>query len=911
MPSIDETKRRKTVLTKQAKSKIFSPFRVLGNVSNQIPFAVGTLGQTFYIVTSVGRSFQIYDANTLHLLFVSQNQMPCEITSLSAHFHHVYVSYGNKVGIFKRGRLEDEVSFQLEENDCIKGVSVFGDYLVAYSSDSVFVCRKGGNRFATQLHTEFRTSNLDGGIVSIVHPPTFLNKVVVASTTNLKVYNVRTGKHLYTSEDFAQTITALECCPVLDFVAMGFADGTFSLYNIRKGRVVRSVSTGIKSPVTSISFRTDGSPHAVTSHKSGDLFFYDLDRKARIHTLSGAHKEMYGGVSRAHFLNNQAVIVTSGADNQLKEYVFDPSLSEGIVSPPRHLRSRGGHSAPPSSVSFADSHFMLSASKDRSFWSFSLRKDAQSQEMSQRPQKSVKKTAGPTLREKFSEMLCMAHSNARAGEWENVLSAHQDEQFARTWNTHIKRVGRWQLATIDQGMAKSVAISHCGNFGLVGSSLGGIGVYNLQSGTLKRKYTLHKKAVTGLAIDSMNCKMVSVGLDGVVGFYHFSKAQFLGKLQLDAPITQMVYHKGSDLIAAALDDLSVVVIDVVTRKVVRVLYGHSNRITSLDFSPDARWIVSASLDSTLRTWDLPSGGCIDGIVMPSVVTCVKFSPQGDTLATAHVAGVGIALWNNRAQFHPVSTRIVEEADFSRALLPNVSGENAETIIDGAMDENVQDEVGVYTSADTLGPDLVALSLAPRSKFNSLLYLDVIRQRNAPKEAPKKSDHAPFFLDLKGEKVGDQAIVAEDGLKQEESGSVQSESKLRKLDSSAAFESAFTEKLRTAAESEDFTAFLEHLLSLPLSATDLEIRCLNTQPPFDELVAFINALTFGLTSNKNYDLMQAYMAVFLRCHGDVVYHNGDGLVEALEEWDNANKGSGSKMDELVKYCAGVSSFLSTV
>ena len=76
-------KRRKTVqntVTKPPRpSKIFSPFRVLGNVTDSTPFAIGTLGSTFYAVTSVGRSFQIYDLATLHLLFVSQTQTPSKL----------------------------------------------------------------------------------------------------------------------------------------------------------------------------------------------------------------------------------------------------------------------------------------------------------------------------------------------------------------------------------------------------------------------------------------------------------------------------------------------------------------------------------------------------------------------------------------------------------------------------------------------------------------------------------------------------------------------------------------------------------------------------------------------------------------------------------------------------------------
>ena len=87
--SIDLKKRKveEDVRSRGKNSKIFSPFRIIGNVSNGVPFATGTLGSTFYIVTCVGKTFQIYDANTLHLLFVSEKETPSSIVALSAHFH--------------------------------------------------------------------------------------------------------------------------------------------------------------------------------------------------------------------------------------------------------------------------------------------------------------------------------------------------------------------------------------------------------------------------------------------------------------------------------------------------------------------------------------------------------------------------------------------------------------------------------------------------------------------------------------------------------------------------------------------------------------------------------------------------------------------------------------------------------
>lgn len=920
-----EVKRRR--VTSQAKavraSKIFSPFRVIGNVSNDTPFAVGTLGSTFYIVTSVGRSFQIYDANTLHLLFVSQKQTESKINALTAHFHHVYAAYGNKVGIYKRGRLEH--TLEVDEGVTLTKVIVFGDYLVASSHKQLFIFKRAnGLKVATDFYTKLSISELDGEIVNLIHPPTYLNKIVVATTTNVLIFNVHSGKLLYTSETFANQLTTIESAPALDIVALGTAKGEVILYNLKKGRTLRKIELSEDS-ISTISFRTDGFAHLVAGTTNGDLIFHDLERRSRIHIIRNSHKGSFGGVSKAQFLNGQPIVVTNGGDNYLREHVFDPSLSTSntaIVSQPRLLRSRGGHSAPPSSIKFADpnSHYILSASRDRSFWSFSLRKDAQSQELSQRAHKNAdgSRIAGPTIKGKLPEIIDIAIENSREGEWDNVITAHKDEIFARTWDSKNKRIGKHTLATIDRGFAKSVAISQCGNFGLVGSSSGGIGVYNLQSGILRKKYQLHKKAISGIAIDGMNRKMVSAGLDGIVGFYDFSHSKYLGKLQLQAPITSLVYHRSSDLVALALDDLSIVVVDAVTQKVVRVLYGHQNRITSMDFSPDGRWIVSASLDSTIRTWDLPTGGCIDGVKVPNVATGVKFSPLGEFLATTHVSQVGISLWTNRAQFKPVSTRHIDEDEMQQIILPNSSGENGASILEGALEEDGEEEVHTnhYESVEQIDQDLITLSLGPRSKFNTLLNLDLIKQRNKPKEAPKKPENSPFFLQLSGEKVGDDASARE-GVKSSILPSTNNEDLNSigvqlKPGQNIGFESEFTRLLREGSDTGNYSAFLKFLSTASPSVTDLEIKSINTQPPLTEMTHFVEALTQGYKANLDIDLIEAWMNMLLKNHGDVFRNLPvEDLLYALDEWYAAHEEKTDKFDDLVKYCSGVINLLTTV
>ncbi|SCU77654.1 LAMI_0A01882g1_1 [Lachancea mirantina] len=914
-------------------SKIFAPFRVIGKVSNAVPFAVGTLGSTFYIVTSVGKTFQMYDAGNLHLLFISEEETESTITVLASHFHYVYAGFSNKVGIYRRGRLEHLIKL-VDDDATVTNICAFGHFLcISTASNQVHVYGKKeiSDKFATVLHTRFSISSLQGGeIVGLHHLPTYLNKLIVVTKSNLLLYNVRAGKLLFSSNEFADQITTAEPAPVLDVIALGTTSGNFHLFNVRKGRITRTIKT--PSRISCLSFRTDGSPHIAVGSTNGDLIFYDLDRKSRIHVLKNIHRENFGGVVKATFLNGQPIIVTSGNDNQLKEYVFDPSLSQAdsevVVQPPRFLRSRGGHSQPPSYISFADdqSHFLLSASKDRSVWTFSLRKDAQSQELSQRLHKKQGggRIGGSTLKEKFPEVVAMAIENARQGDWENVVTAHNGEAFARTWNSATKRVGRWTLPTSDGGFSKSVAMSACGNFALVGSSNGGIGVYNLQSGIPRKKYRLHTKAVTGIALDGMNRKMVSCGLDCIVGFYDFSQSSFLGKLILSAPITSMVYHRASDLFAMALDDFSVVVVDAVTQRVVRQLWGHTNRITSFDFSPDGRWIVTASLDATMRTWDLPSGGCIDGIKVPAVATNVKFSPNGDLLATTHVSGSGISIWTNRAQFRPVGVRHVEESEFVAIDLPNASTQGGVSALEGALenDDNEAPELfEKYESVAQVNEDLVTLSLGPRSKLNTLINLDIIKQRSKPVEPPKKPEKAPFFLSLSGGAVGDDAVGRErddsasllngtDQMRVDESDAAVFEmQKLKPKDT--AFESEFTRFLRLGSEDTDYCKFLSYVVGLSPAKLELEIRSLNSFEPFEEVAWFLEALAQGLSTNRDFELYEAFLNILFRVHGDVIHANSShqNLKAALEKWNNAHSQK-ERLDNLTKYCAGVLGFLAT-
>jgi len=172
---------------------------------------------------------------------------------------------------------------------------------------------------------------------------------------------------------------------------------------------------------------------------------------------------------------------------------------------------------------------------------------------------------------------------------------------------------------------------------------------------------------------------------------------------------------------------------------------------------------------------------------------------------------------------------------------------------------------VYTTADQLSESLLTMSLVPRTRWQTLLNLDLIRARNKPKEAPKVPEKAPFFLPSLEKGAANTSVVAGNAAATEKDPEeavavLQAErNRILRLDPAilnSAGESMFTRLLRDGSTDEAVT----HLKSLPPSSADLEIRGLRLEE--GEMVRFVKALTRRLRSRRDFELVQTWMNVFL-------------------------------------------------
>ncbi|KAL0552091.1 hypothetical protein IC582_011187 [Cucumis melo] len=846
---------------------IFEPYRAIGYITNSVPFSVQRLGTETFVTVSVGKAFQVYNCAKLNLVLVGP-QLPKKIRALASYREYTFAAYGSDIAVFKRAH---QVANWSSHNAKVNLLLLFGDHILSVDIN--------GNMFMWAFKGIEDSQSPVGQVIldrkfspsCIMHPDTYLNKVILGSLEgSLELWNISSKKKLFEFKGWNSSVCCCVSSPALDVVAIGCADGKVHVHNIRYDQELFSFTHSTRGSVTALSFSSDGQPLLASGGSSGVISIWNLEKRRLQSVIREAHDS---SIVSLHFFANEPVLMSSSADNSIKMWIFDTTDGD-----PRLLRFRSGHSAPPLCIRFyANGRHILSAGQDRAFRLFSVIQDQQSRELSQRHvSKRAKKLKLKEEEIKLKPVIAFDCAEIRERDWCNVVTCHVDTPQAYVWKLQNFVLGEHILKPCPENPTpvKACAISACGNFAFLGTEGGWIERFNLQSGASRGSYLdkmeggsfAHVGEVVGLACDSTNTHVISAGVHGDIKVWNFKERDLKSRWEIGSSVVKIVYHRVNGLLAVVTDDLVIRLFDVVALRLVRKFEGHTDRITDLSFSEDGKWLLSSSMDGSLRIWDVILARQIDALHVDASITAFSISPNMDILATTHVDQNGVYLWVNQLMF--------------------TGSSNVDTLASGMESEDRDENPSNLPESKDLSclsistqqiPDLITLSLLPRSQWQSLINLDIIKVRNKPIEPPKKPEKAPFFLPSLPSLSGEILFKpSESANKEGEEKRVDSEQQ-KKSDITS---SQFLQLLESSSETKNFSAFTDYIKGLSPSTLDLELRMLQiiddddhqepaNRPELISLELLLDYFIHEITYRNNFEFVQALIRLFLKIHGETV------------------------------------------
>ncbi|CAK7568199.1 MAG: hypothetical protein SEPTF4163_006183 [Sporothrix epigloea] len=218
--------------------------------------------------------------------------------------------------------------------------------------------------------------------------------------------------------------------------------------------------------------------------------------------------------------------------------------------------------------------------------------------------------------------------------------------------------------------------------------------WDLTTGERIRRYVGHEEAVNTLDISKRGEEVLYSGSDdGSLGIWDPRSKNAADYIQTDFPITAVaIAEAGHELYTGGIDN-NISVWDVRKKAVVYTLYGHRDTVTSLRVSPDSQSLLSLSMDTTARTWDIrpfaPTerhirtfDGAQTGLDMN--LTHASWDPRSKSIAAGSGDGT-VMVWSadngkllyklpghkgsvNAAEFSPSDEPIILSASSDRTLM---------------------------------------------------------------------------------------------------------------------------------------------------------------------------------------------------------------------------------------------------
>lgn len=445
---------------------------------------------------------------------------------------------------------------------------------IAFSPCETFILVSSGNKiFKYDITTGKQLKSFCNGSSFCLSAGS--EKLAIVTGSSTQVWDIKENKPVAKPIQHGKSIASVGISPNGESIVVAYNDNTALVWDVSTGKAI-SEPIKHKNKISSANFSTDGK-HIVTA--SWDRTVRIWDTKSGKNTASSPLE--YYMPNSAQFSPDNKYVVT--ASNDRIAHAWEVATGNPLTGVLRHSRRVN------SAVFSPDGKYILTASSDSTACLWDV--------------KTGKLAAQPLKHDASVLEATFSHSG-------KYILTRTSKQTVHLWSIFDSAFKEFEFIH-DDFIVNTAAYSPCGRY-IVTATMNKVYVWDVKTGEPILQPSLHSNTIVSATFSPDGKYIATASMDSTATVWNTRKMERISV---------------NDRTANEL-------INIWTKRSSTKSLRHNSVVYSAVFSPDSKYIITASLDSTARIWDTETGKLIKIFLHNGAVNSAGFSPCGKYIVSA-------------------------------------------------------------------------------------------------------------------------------------------------------------------------------------------------------------------------------------------------------------------------------------